>query len=448
MGNGKETPPLVCEGAARRSRRITASIGIFLVLAGIVCNPAGYYVLNGGAHSIGSSVYRMLAWGAGAGMVGAGTLLFLFRRVVSPANLLLLGGMCVFCLVFMEAALAALGINSPYSFRVKVPPLVPWFTYSQETGSRFIPEKFVNPAWPINSDGFPGMEEFTANACSTADARILVIGDSFTYGVAASDYRLGYISLMEQRICEKRNALVWNTGIPGIGQKQEFYSLKTYGPLLRPQLVVLGFCKNDLNDNMYPMSAHYVFENSPYIFRYELSPDGSVRTLSPREAFLRAHPLSERLSASRVIYKACGLVRGLQLWLDTRDARAAARSTPRSDDGIPPEELMKLWGAVDTRRIFRRIRDFVEVDNARLLVVLIPYPKDLDAPTPVYQAMLHICKSLEIEYIDVRHLLTRADYVLEPDVHWNDAGHAKVAEALTARVEAILNETVPAARAE
>ena len=81
--------------------------------------------------------------------------------------------------------------------------------------------------------------------------RILVLGDSVTFGhgsVAAN----AYPQLLERLLREWRPAVdwqVWNAGVPGYNTSQELAHLLELGPIAKPDLVVVGFFENDVEDN-------------------------------------------------------------------------------------------------------------------------------------------------------------------------------------------------------
>ena len=45
---------------------------------------------------------------------------------------------------------------------------------------------------------------------------------------------------------------VWNLGVPGYNTSQELTTLRRFGPLYQPDLVVVGFYDNDILDNPEP----------------------------------------------------------------------------------------------------------------------------------------------------------------------------------------------------
>ena len=82
--------------------------------------------------------------------------------------------------------------------------------------------------------------------------RILVLGDSVTFGHGAvSDYP----SLLEVSLKRWRPEVdwqVWNLGVPGYNTAQEFTYLEEVGRRYSPDLVVVGFFLNDIIDNAAP----------------------------------------------------------------------------------------------------------------------------------------------------------------------------------------------------
>jgi len=81
--------------------------------------------------------------------------------------------------------------------------------------------------------------------------RILVLGDSVTFG-HGSVYEHTYPYLTEQRLKAWRPDIdwqVWNAAVPGYNTSQELGHLLEVGGRFAPDVVVVGFFKNDLVDN-------------------------------------------------------------------------------------------------------------------------------------------------------------------------------------------------------
>jgi hypothetical protein len=81
--------------------------------------------------------------------------------------------------------------------------------------------------------------------------RILGVGDSFTLGYEV-DLEDTFLYQLEQKLHEKgaRNVEVINLGIGGFGTEEELLTLEYEGFKYSPDLVLLQYFQNDLNDNL------------------------------------------------------------------------------------------------------------------------------------------------------------------------------------------------------
>jgi hypothetical protein len=112
-----------------------------------------------------------------------------------------------------------------------------------------------------NSQGFRGSREYgpkQPGAC-----RVLLLGDSFTYGFGVNDDQT-FAHHLEQYL-RQRNlpAEVINAGCPGKGTDYELKVFQTIGVQLHPDLTVLCFFPNDFEDNA---RAEY----------YDIEPNGEL----------------------------------------------------------------------------------------------------------------------------------------------------------------------------
>jgi lysophospholipase L1-like esterase len=74
--------------------------------------------------------------------------------------------------------------------------------------------------------------------------RIMIVGDSLTYGVGI-DERWTYPAVLERRLRNEFNIEVLNLGIVGWNSEDIFRVLETWVPKLDPDLVIYGVCLND-----------------------------------------------------------------------------------------------------------------------------------------------------------------------------------------------------------
>lgn len=101
----------------------------------------------------------------------------------------------------------------------------------------------------INRQGF---RDDVFDARREGDLRVLVLGDSYTYGHAVEKEEL-YTERLEQRLARRfpdRRVSVLNTGCPSWATVQQLGLLRELGPAFQPDLVLLQFCFNDLDGNL------------------------------------------------------------------------------------------------------------------------------------------------------------------------------------------------------
>lgn len=128
-----------------------------------------------------------------------------------------------------------------------------------ELGQRLAPNYdgwFAGVPVHINALGFRDSRDYALEK-QPGTFRILVLGDSVTFGHGAlSDTTYPY--LLEQRLKRWRPDVgwqVWNLGVPGYNTAQELKYLERVGPIYQPDLVIVGFYENDLQDNDVPTRA-------------------------------------------------------------------------------------------------------------------------------------------------------------------------------------------------
>lgn len=104
-----------------------------------------------------------------------------------------------------------------------------------------MPPYFVN----INSKGLRE-EPFSQNKSSNT-VRILVVGDSFTFGTGVNRSDI-YTEVVERKLNKEfreKNIQVINAGIPGTGMKDYYLFLKHRGLKYNPDITVIAFINND-----------------------------------------------------------------------------------------------------------------------------------------------------------------------------------------------------------
>jgi hypothetical protein len=96
-----------------------------------------------------------------------------------------------------------------------------------------------------NSAGFRGTQEF-ALAKDTSKVRVLLLGDSFTFGETVSDNE-SYPYLLQQKLPK---AEIMNFGVHGYAHDQMLILFKEQGVAYKPDIVMLGFVSDDMSRNV------------------------------------------------------------------------------------------------------------------------------------------------------------------------------------------------------
>jgi lysophospholipase L1-like esterase len=142
------------------------------------------------------------------------------------------------------------------------------FLYDRLLGWRNIPGResttFGQPL-TINSRGLRGPEYPFAKPAGTR--RILVLGDSYTWGYGVADKELFTMLLEEKLVADGRAFEVLNCGVSGWGTDQEYLFFREEGIRYSPDVVVLTFFFNDLSEVVASMmygtaKPFFVLENN------------------------------------------------------------------------------------------------------------------------------------------------------------------------------------------
>ena len=178
--------------------------------------------------------WAILVSGLGAvGLVMFAAVVAMTVAAVSPgladfgrrlAGLLLTAGSLVVCLLVMELVLWGLEISRPTNDELT-------YTWGREVW------------W--NAHGFRERDFDTPKPLDTF--RVMVLGDSLTWGVGLSEEQR-YSRLMEQQLQQRlghRNVEVLNFGLRGVATVHERDVLMELAGVVQPDCVVVGFCVND-----------------------------------------------------------------------------------------------------------------------------------------------------------------------------------------------------------
>ena len=335
----------------------------------------------------------------------------------------------------LETILTGAGLPTYYpadlpEFEIKVSP---WWA-CDEAGCHFVYDaarqacetgELDGRACRVNRQGFPDADDFEMTGANDAEARILILGDSFAFGMHA-DSGKSFAETLEARLPASH---IWNAAIPGSGTAQAIASFDAFAPILRPQLTILAFYTNDFDDNLLPMDSWLNAVSSDgmaiNVRKYGMDKQENVSEFDLRAIRLltvygKAPPQNDfeyRLGLTRLGTLALQLLERLQ-------AHSSA-----------PERFDRRVEA--TRGYLRDLRERASVQGSALLTLLIPAPEDVNSAGRRHQLALRLLDELGIAYMDLREWLEReADYHPAPDFHWNNAGHQKIGAVLSSCIEA------------
>jgi hypothetical protein len=98
-----------------------------------------------------------------------------------------------------------------------------------------------------NSLGWRGRREY--REAKQTDSRVLMLGDSFTYGIGVNDNQTFAARVEKDLRADQMSVEVMNAGCPGKGTDYELKCFQTVGRKFHPDLTILSFLGNDFEDN-------------------------------------------------------------------------------------------------------------------------------------------------------------------------------------------------------
>jgi hypothetical protein len=116
-----------------------------------------------------------------------------------------------------------------------------WLSKPNLRNMRVFDDKVLN----TNSRGFRGEKDYLY-VKDRQQLRIIILGDSFTFGDEVSDHET-YAHYLQQLI---PHAEIINMGVHGYGHDQMLVLLKEIGVKFEPDIVILGFIHGDMHRNM------------------------------------------------------------------------------------------------------------------------------------------------------------------------------------------------------
>lgn len=313
-----------------------------------------------------------------------------------------------------------------------------WRPRSNVQGVHNIPGQFYS-TFRTNRQGLRGTREFPFERGGAT--RIVVVGDSFTWGYGVNDEDV-YVSKLAALLPQME---ILNLGVTAYGPSQELEYFKSEGVRYHPDIVVWAFCLNDIEESEYRSikKGMSVVQDTA---KYDRQAGNWKKWVSER-VYLYSF-IMDRINTSKTLVNL--LVRvGIKGELGGYEAldinlRPALKQYP--------VDLEEQWES--TKSKFRMIRDIVYDQKARLVLVLIPSrqsieptafahtiaytkygPKDFDLDKP-YRLLEQFAQDEQIEVINPVSAFVKSNSVgiklyFTNDSHFTSAGHELFAREIT-----------------
>jgi hypothetical protein len=271
----------------------------------------------------------------------------------------------------------------------------------------------------INSNGFRAPE---FDGLDTVRHKVLLIGDSFTWGLTAQPLDSCFADLLSIQI----QATVINTGIPAADPTQYAAITRRYVPLIKPEKVIVMFYLG--NDIMLearptiPYKPFYYYTNAGAM----MADDGDVHLNNAQEAydyytrqkFFLNHPAN---LFEAIIIRSAFFSRIYSFKYRWEEKLKAEKTI--TDMSVTQQYLYTIV------RICRE-------NKCRLQIILIPEVKEADKPMTFFKKRYtgFFDDSILSEYTYIPDGNSSKNYMPYPDGHLNNAGHkfyaAKIAEQI------------------
>jgi lysophospholipase L1-like esterase len=260
--------------------------------------------------------------------------------------------------------------------------------------------------------------------------RVLLLGDSFAYGIGVADDET-FAARLERLL---PGVEVINTGVNGYGTAQELLLLRDEGVALAPDLVVLVFFWNDVGNSYNRAFPRFRLEGERLVWPEPMAVSPAAPS-SERRRWLR-HSYAYRFVSDRLKLAGFALKVALGLPVETTDfVDPADREAAWRLEAALLREMRDLAARAGARFAILPIPDQVQVEPDASVVGLDPADYD------VLGRLQEIASQLGVPVIDLAPAL-RAEAArggerlyYPKDRHLNARAHEVVAQALQGALE-------------
>lgn len=240
----------------------------------------------------------------------------------------------------------------------------------------------LRPNITFNHTSVDGSWEFTTNSQGFRDKqdwsyekkpgviRILVLGDSHTQGFEVRQ-EFTYSKVLERFLLKHGvKAEVLNAGVSGFSTAEELVFLEQEGIRYKPDYVVVGFFKNDFEDNI-KADLFRIKDDKLIVNKHQHVPGVSIQN------FIYSLPMIKWLGENSYFYS---------LLFNTVWEAAKKRLAKKNTAALSTEYAIPVTDASDYQlqlgaKLIERMRNFCDDNDIVFIVIDIPYidsrPKDL-----------------------------------------------------------------------
>jgi len=311
-----------------------------------------------------------------------------------------------------------------------------WWTCDSVSGPRYVAnqldktdsEYFKDQLWYynrlkiVNNEGYHDRDDFKELSTASDSLKILVAGDSFTWG-ASADVDSSYVDVFESDVKKVYPSVVWNTGIPATGTNHALFTTKKFLPLQKSNYVLLGFyVGNDFGDNLVPFDQLIFNKQAACYNLYDYDKEFKPYKISKREAYKKitgSYPIEELNFLQKIMIRSrfitfCKEMTGKVI---NRLSGNKSRTT---------EQQYKM-----TREYLKQLNEYVKQNNAELIVYVIPAAEDIDKKESQYLDVVKILQEQSISYFENTSIFSKTDYLKTGGGHWKNRGHVIAGHALS-----------------
>ncbi len=400
------------------------------------------------------------------------------QREISRLRRFVLGSVSVFLGLFLSFVILEFGLATFYYSNGEE---IERYTFDKELGWRFKPGQYViKPPGSllkykisINSLGLRYRE---LGPRPEGTKRIIVLGDSFTFGENVRDEAL-FSTQLERRLNDRPAVSglkyeVVNTGVPGYGNAQELLLTRRLASAgVVGDVYILNVFTNDILDNLCmnygdrsrnAVQPGFVLENGQLIFKYK--PENVSRDQGNLVAVRRGFNLKLVSVVKNNLQSIAQTKPGLTKLAGSLGFNINVQRMPGIINAWYDDEVLAS-GVPLMKALIGEINTTVRSHNGTLIVTLIPspmlvysetydqiikksFPDDPQAkqfladPARAQRIISQMCKELNLPLLDMLPILQanrNRSFYLPADGHFNEAGHAIFAASL----EKFVRENMP-----